>query len=69
MRQLDDHFMSEGRTIEEHRLMAAALAVESWASQLRPLFRKVHGNAKAGPTSVMGRLVTGFFSQLGAKVG
>lgn len=67
MRQLDDHFESEGRTIEEHRLMAAALAVESWASQVRPLFRKVHGDAHTGAKTVMERMMTGFFSHLGAK--
>jgi hypothetical protein len=64
MRQVDDAFESEGRVNEEHRLMAAALAVESWSTQIRPLFKKVmaqHGDAR----SVMQRVVGNFFQRIG----
>lgn len=62
MRQVGAEFVSDSRTAQEHRMMAAALAVESWASQLRPLFRKVQGPMAS--QTVMGRLVSGFFNQL-----
>jgi len=64
MRREADKFVSDGRTIEEHRLMAAALAVESWSKQLRPLFKRVQGNATS--KTVMNRLMENVFAQLGS---
>lgn len=66
MRQVDDRFESEGRTLEEHRLMCSALAVESWASQLRPLFRRVQGSS-APTQTVTDRMMQRFFDRLGVK--
>lgn len=63
MRQMDDVFQSESENPEEHRLMCAALAVESWSKQIRPLFKKVQGESPA--KSVMSRMMENIFAQLG----
>lgn len=65
MRQLDDTFASESSNPEEHRLMAAALAVESWIKQLRPLFKSVQGPAEG--VNVMTRMLQNVFGSLGGR--
>lgn len=65
VRQIRDQFIPEGRVIADHRVVAAALAVEAWARRLRPLFARVQGPSRA--TSVQGRLVGNFFDALRAR--
>jgi hypothetical protein len=65
MRTVEDRFESDGRVCEEHRLMAAALAVESWSAQIRPLFKRLQGPVQTSKT-VIGRLCENFFQQIGA---
>jgi hypothetical protein len=63
VRQDGNEFIPEGREPSNHRVVSAALAVESWASQLRPLFRQVQGAAPEAAT-VVERMVGGFFNRL-----
>jgi hypothetical protein len=64
IRQDGEEFKAEGRLPGNHRVIAGALAVESWASQLVPLFQRVQGTSQA--TSVTGRMVSDFFTRLRA---
>src|SRR5262245_14846255 len=61
-----DTFKAEGRTPSNHRVIAGALAVESWSSQLVPLFRRVQGDT--GATTVQGRMIGEFFGKLRGPV-
>lgn len=45
IRQDGNAFIPEGRGATSHHLHAAALAVESWAKQIRPIFERVQGAA------------------------
>jgi hypothetical protein len=63
VRQIDDTFVPEGRDASDHRVVAAALAVEAWAAQLRPIFERVQGPARA--VTVEGRVIENFFARLG----
>lgn len=65
VRQVGDVFMPEGQKTEDHRVVAAALAVESWSSQLKPIFERVQGRSRA--TTVTGKMIETFFDDLRAK--
>lgn len=65
LRQDGDEFVPDGRQPANHRVIAGALAVESWSRQLVPLFTKVQGSSKA--TDVKGRMMEGFFRGLGRR--
>ena len=65
VRQKGDEFIPEGKRPADHRVFAGALAVESWASQLRPAFVRVQGHSKA--ETVLERSVAGFFDRLRAQ--
>lgn len=65
IRQDGDSFKPEGKRAADHRAMAAALAVESWAKQLRPLFLRVQGGSRA--SDVTGRMLEEFFDTLSKK--
>lgn len=67
IRQDGENFKAEGRDPSDHRVWAAALAVESWSNQLVPLFQRVQGRSAA--TTVTGRMVGEFFQQLRVKKG
>lgn len=63
MRQMDDVYQSESEQPEESRLQCAALAVESWAKQIRPLFKSIQGESTG--RTVMTRMMDNIFAQLG----
>ena len=65
IRQDGENFKAEGRDPSNHRVWAAALAVESWSNQLVPLFQRVQGKSPA--TTVTGRMIGEFFQQLRVK--
>lgn len=65
LRQDGDEFIPDGRHPSDHRVVAAALAVESWSRQLVPLFRRVQGTSRA--EDVMTRTMEGFFRRLGQR--
>ena len=67
IRQDGDEFKPEGRDAEEHRVFAAALAVESWSAQLKPVFERVQGASTAN--TVVERMVEGFFDRLRQPAG
>src|SRR5262249_41787023 len=62
VREDGDSFESEGKHPSGNRVAAAALAVESWASQLRPMFVRLQG--RNGADTVIGRIVGEAFEQL-----
>lgn len=57
-------FIPEGRGATSHHLHAAALAVESWAKQIRPIFERVQGAAMG--TTVLDTMVGKIFGGLAA---
>jgi hypothetical protein len=60
-----DTFKAGGREPHAHRAMAAALAIESYASQLFPYLKRARAFA-GHSTSVGGRAVEQFMNQLKA---
>jgi hypothetical protein len=64
VRQVGDQFMPEGKTPANHHVLAAALAVEAWRTQLMPIFQRVQGRSSA--TTVVGRTIEEFFGKLAA---
>ena len=65
VRQTGDEFASESKDGRDHRVVAAALAVEAWAKQLRPIFERVQGYSKA--TNVTEKMLGEWFDRLRAK--